>query len=86
MDNYEEFKEELKSELTESLEARGYEVDIVDTTAHKANQDMDGITIRLDGASVSPTIYTESTFEHFSESGMDMHELAERLADTTEAA
>ena len=86
MDNYEEFKEELKSELTESLESRGYQVDIVDTTAHKANQDLDGITIRLDGASVSPTIYTESTFEHFSESGMDMHELAERLADTTEAA
>lgn len=86
MDDYTTFKEELKSELSDVLSERGYNVDIADTTAHKANQDLDGITVRLGGASVSPTIYTESTFENFKGSGMDMRELAEKMADTTEKA
>ena len=81
--DYTKFKEELKSELSGVLEERGYAVDIADVTAHKANLDLDGITVRLNGAAVSPTIYTESTFEQYKESGMDMHEMVVKLADTT---
>lgn len=84
--DYQIFKEELKSELSDSLEARGYEVRITDRVTHKANHDMDGMTVQLDSADVSPTIYTESTFEQFKESNMSLHDVAENLADTIETA
>lgn len=84
--DYTTFKDELKSELSGALEERGHAVDIADATAHKANRDLDGITVRLDGATVSPAIYTESTFEQLKDSGMSMHEIVEQLADTVERA
>ncbi len=83
---YTDFKEELSSELTEVLSDRGYDVDISDVTSHKANQNLDGITIRLDGANISPTLYTESAFDTFKEGNLTLREMAEKLADTTEAA
>ncbi len=84
--NYADFKEQLKSELSAVLTERGYNVDITDATSHKANKDLDGITIRLNGANVSPTIYTESTYEYMKDTDMSIRKTAERLADTTEAA
>ena len=42
MENYTNFKEELKNELVNVLNDRGYDTFISDITGHKANQDLDG--------------------------------------------
>lgn len=86
MDNFTEFKEELKSELSDVLMGRGHDVEITDTIAHKANQDLEGITVRLDGSNVSPTLYTESIYEDYKDSGITIREMSKRIADTVEKA
>ena len=80
--NYYKFKEELKSNLTDILEERGYDVNIQDTNVHKANQDLDGIIVTLNDSGVSPTIYTEAYMESYS----NINSLAEEIADKVERA
>lgn len=82
MMNYHEFKQKLKSELTDVLEERGYDVEITDTNVHKANQDLDGIIVTLNDSGVSPTIYTESYMDTYP----DINVLAEEIANNVEAA
>lgn len=86
MMTYEVFKENLKTNLSELLEEKGHSVKISDVTTQKANITLDGLSIRLDDATVAPTIYTQSCFEQYKSSDISIPHLAERLADTVETS
>ena len=84
--DYESFREELLSELSDALQERGYQVDIRDITTHKPNEDLDGVSVSLDEAAVSPTLYVSSIFENYDPEEKSVRQLAGELADTTEHA
>lgn len=81
--DYKNYKEEIKTELSNALEGRGHTVDIQDKTTYKPNVNLDGFMVTLDGKDESPITYMEEV-ENLSESGMTTHDIVESLADRTE--
>lgn len=86
MDDYGVFKGALKSELYDELTNRGHAVSIEDITKAKDNGLLeDGITVKMGGANVAPSITLKSCYTNYGE-GKNLRDIANELANTVERA
>lgn len=76
-----EFLEELKEGLTEELSDHDLQFD--QQTVHKANEDLEGLTVRMmdrDGGKVGVNIYTEKEYDRYL-LGTDIRDIVQKYAD-----
>lgn len=76
-----EFIEELKEGLSEELSE--HDLQFNQQTVHKANEDLEGLTVRMmdrDDGRVAPTIYPEKAYEDYL-NGTDIKDIVRNYAD-----
>lgn len=76
-----EFVEELKEGLSEELSEHDLQFD--QQTIHKANEDLEGLTVRMmdrDDGRVAPTIYPEKAYEDYL-NGTDIKDIVRNYAE-----
>ncbi len=77
----EEFVEELKEGLAEELS--GHDLQFDQQQVHKANEDLEGLTVRLmdrNEGRVAPTIYPEQLYEEYKD-GRDIKDIVSSYAE-----
>ena len=78
--NYEEFKEKVADEFKDYLPEEFRDMKLQFSKVDKVNETIDGLTLRMDGVAISPTLYVDGMYEEYQNSGA-FEAVMEQFAD-----